>query len=177
MIKFNKQTFVATWAMYNKTPVKVKAMKSSIRFTTILFAAITLSTLMTHLLELRVKINLSKEDYQTVQRIYTGWQWLEIFEIGTILLILMWTIIYRKVKSIYPLLLLACICFIISLAIFFLFTFPANQATHNWTNLPAHWNELRSTWEYSNVVRALLSLIGFSILIATLLKRRKKITQ
>ena len=51
-------------------------MKNFIRFATLLFTAITLSALMAHLLELRVKINLSKEDYQTVQGIYSGWQWL-----------------------------------------------------------------------------------------------------
>ena len=62
-------------------------MKNAIRFTAILFAVITLSALMAHLLELRVKINLSKEDYQIVQGIYSGWQWLGIFEIGAIILL------------------------------------------------------------------------------------------
>ena len=63
-------------------------MKNAIRFTAILFAVITLSALMAHLLELRVKINLSKEDYQIVQGIYSGWQWLGIFEIGAIILLM-----------------------------------------------------------------------------------------
>ena len=49
-------------------------MKNLIRFIAILFTAITLSALMAHLLEIRIKINLLKEDYQTVQGIYSGWQ-------------------------------------------------------------------------------------------------------
>ncbi len=136
-----------------------------------LFTAITLSALMAHLLELRVKINLSKEKYQTVQEIYSGWQWLGIFEIGAILLTLIWVIIDRKAQNIYPLLLVALVCFLVSIVIFFTFTFPANQATNNWTSLAGNWEELRMTWEYSHAIRALLSLTGFSILVVALLKK------
>ena len=146
-------------------------MKNFIRFTAMLFTAITLSALMTHLLELRVKINLSKDHYQTVQAIYSGWQWLGIFEIGAILLTLIWVMIERKAPTIYPLLLSALICFIVSLIIFFTYTFPANQATDNWTNLPDNWDELRKTWEYSHAIRAILSLAGFSILVIALLNK------
>lgn len=135
-----------------------------------LFTAITLSALMAHLLELRVKINLSQDNYQTVQEIYSGWQWLGIFEIGAILLTLIWVIIDRKAQNIYPLLLSALVCFIISIIIFFTHTFPTNQATDNWTNLPDNWEILRKTWEYSHAIRALLSLAGFSILVIVLLK-------
>ena len=146
-------------------------MKNFIRFTTMLFTAITLSALMAHLLELRVKINLSKEDYQNVQQIYSGWQWLGIFEIGVILLTLIWVIIDRKAPTIYPLLLSALVCFIVSIVIFFTYTFPANQATDNWTNLPGNWAELRKTWEYSHAIRAILSLAGFSVLVIALLNK------
>ena len=149
-------------------------MRNFIRFTTMLFTAITLSALMAHLLELRVKINLSKENYQTVQEIYSGWQWLGIFEIGAILLALIWVITDRKVPNIYPLLLSALVCFIISIIIFFTYTFPTNQATESWTNLPDNWDELRKTWEYSHAIRALFSLTGFSILVVALLKKGEK---
>ncbi|HOY17613.1 MAG TPA: DUF1772 domain-containing protein [Haliscomenobacter sp.] len=146
-------------------------MKNFIRFIAMLFTAITLSALMTHLLELRVKINLSKDSYQTVQAIYSGWQWLGIFEIGAILLTLIWVMIDRKASNIYPLLLSALVCFIISIVIFFTYTFPTNQATDNWTNLPGNWDELRKTWEYSHAIRAILSLAGFSILVISLLNK------
>mgnify|MGYP001546022963 CR=1 FL=1 len=114
-------------------------MKNLLRFITILFAVITLSALMTHLFELPAKIKLSKADYQLVQGIYRGWAWLGIAEIGAILLTFAWTIIERKEKHRYPFLLAALICFIISIAIFFAFTFPANGATSNWTQLPVNW--------------------------------------
>jgi len=128
---------------------------------------------MTHLLELRVKINLSREKYQFVQGIYSGWQWLGIFEIGTIVLALIWLIRDRKANNIYRYLLIAFLCFGISLAIFFTFTFPTNQATANWTNLPANWEDLRKTWEYSHAARAVLYLFGFSFLIVSILIKEK----
>lgn len=146
-------------------------MKNLIKFLALFFSVITLSALMAHLLELRVKINLSKDDYQTVQEIYAGWQWLGIFEIGAILLTLIWTIIDRKIKNKYPYLLAALLCFIISITIFFSFTFPANQETLGWTSLPENWYELRTNWEYSHATRAILSLFGFSFLVLTLLKK------
>lgn len=146
-------------------------MKNVIRFTAILFAVITLSALMAHLLELRVKINLSKEHYQVVQGIYSGWQWLGIFEVGAIVLTMTWVIIDRKLKTIFPFLLTALICFTLSFVIFFLFTFPTNQETLSWTSLPNNWDELRKTWEYSHAVRAFLSLFGFSFLVVALLKK------
>lgn len=145
-------------------------MKNSIRFLALLFTAITLSALMAHLLELRIKINLAKDDYQTVQGIYAGWQWLGIFEFGAILLNLIWTIFDRKYKTRFPYLLAALICFILSITIFFVFTFPANQETLGWTSLPANWIDLRNNWEYSHAARAVVALVGFSFLVLALLK-------
>ncbi len=145
-------------------------MKNLITFIAILFTAITLSALMAHLLELRVKINLSKENYQIVQGIYSGWQWLSIFELGAIVLTAIWTIFDRKLKNIFPLLLAALTCFIVSIGVFFIFTFPTNQETSNWTSLPYNWAELRKTWEYSHASRAILSLLGFSLLVMALQK-------
>jgi uncharacterized membrane protein len=147
-------------------------MTNLIRFLTVLFSAITLSALMAHLLEFPVKINLSKEDYQTVQGIYSGWKWMAIFEIGAVVLLGIWLIFGNELKNVLPFLLLALVCFILSFVVFFVFTFPANQETLNWTSLPAHWDEIRHKWEYSHVSRALLSLSGFCFLIVALLKNR-----
>ena len=41
-----------------------------------------------------------------------------------------------------------------NLAIFFVWTFPANQATNNWTVVPKNWNKLRIQWEYSHAAHA-----------------------
>jgi MFS family permease len=149
-------------------------MRNLIRFLAMLFAAISLCAAMAHLLELRVKINLSKENYQVVQGIYSGWQWLGIFEIGAIILTMIWIIIDRKLKYKFSFLITGLICFILSIIVFFVFTFPTNQETLSWTNLPNNWDELRKTWEYSHAIRASLSLFGFSFLVLYLLKRQHR---
>jgi hypothetical protein len=147
-------------------------MKNLFRFITIIFAVITLSSSIAHLLELPGKINLSEENYLVVQSIYQGWSWLGIFEIGAILFTMTWTIVDNR-KKIFPFLLTALLCFIVSIAIFFIFTYPANRATLNWTQLPQDWQILQKNWEYSHATRAILNLIGFSFLIVSLLKDRK----
>ncbi len=129
---------------------------------------------MTHLLELRVKINLSKSNDQIVQTIYTGWQWLGIFEIGAIILTLLWSLMERKKKNIFGYVLSAFICFLISIIIFFLFTFPTNQETVNWTSLPSNWQDLRTEWEYSHATRALLNLIGFMLLMMAMIHNNRR---
>ena len=150
---------------------KIVFMKNVLRFITVIFAVITLGALLAHLFELPRKMLLAKQDYQLVQGIYSGWAWLGIFEIGTILLALLWTISERKKKTVFPYLLTASIIFVVSLAIFFIFTFPANQATTNWTHLSPDWKTLRRNWEYSHGIRAVLNLIGFAFLIVGLMKK------
>ncbi len=144
-------------------------MKNVLRFTTILIVAITLSALMAHLLEIPNKLPLSKNDYLTVQGIYSGWSLLGIFEIGAIVLTAVWAFIERKRKHVLTYLILAFSTFVLSLVVFFLYTLPANQATLNWSELPDNWELQRKNWEYSHAVRAILNLFGFSCLIISLL--------
>jgi len=44
------------------------------------------------------------------------------------------------------------------------FIFPVNQATENWTMLPDNWQALRSQWEYSHGVRAILYVLAVGVL-------------
>jgi hypothetical protein len=47
-----------------------------------------------------------------------------------------------------------------TLAIFFAWTYPANQATADWTAIPADWAELRRQWEYSHATNAILTFLA-----------------
>jgi hypothetical protein len=149
-------------------------MKNLIRFLTVVFAMITLSALLAHLFALSGKINLSREDYQTVQGIYRGWALIGIVETGAILLTFIWMVMDRGKKRAFPFLLTALICFVISYIVFFVFTFPANNATANWTTLLENWQILRHQWEYSHACRAILNFIGFCALILVLVDDRIK---
>jgi len=56
-------------------------------------------------------------------------------------------------------------------AIFWTFTYPANVATANWTEQPANWESLRTQWEYSHAVGALLTLAALLSLAGVALAR------
>jgi membrane associated rhomboid family serine protease len=48
-----------------------------------------------------------------------------------------------------------------SLAVFFIWIFPANQATGNWTTIPDNWEVLRRHWEYAHAASALIVFAAF----------------
>lgn len=145
-------------------------MKNIIGFSALFCSIIALSALVAHLLALPAKMRLSAQDYLTVQGIYRGWAWLGVFELAAIVLTLVWTIREYHHSGNFAFLFTAGSCLIVSIAIFFLFTFPANSATHNWIKLPLNWLDLRKQWEYSHAIRALLNLASVSLLLAMLLK-------
>jgi hypothetical protein len=59
-----------------------------------------------------------------------------------------------------------------TLAIFFTWTYPANQATNNWTVVPANWQELRTQWEYAHAANAVLTFLTLcSVTLSALLTR------
>lgn len=142
-------------------------------FLSILFTAITMSAGLAHLFELPNKIHLPRQEYLTVQQIYRGWALIGIATVSALLSTIILTVLVRTQSWIFYLTLTAVICFAVSLLIFFLYTYPANQATSNWTHLPANWQQLRQQWEYSHAVNAGLYFIAFiSLVISTLIKRQ-----
>lgn len=55
--------------------------------------------------------------------------------------------------------LIALCCLVAAQAVFWIWTYPADQATGNWTVQPENWEILRRNWEYSHC-RGGLSSIG-----------------
>ena len=147
-------------------------MKNVIRFSAVLFSAVALSVLLGQLFEWPVKINMSKDEYKVAQVIYYDLTWVYFFEIIAFLLTITLLILERKKKRTFILLLVALIAFVISIAIFFIFTLPSEIATTQWSIFPDNWESLRDAWEYSNVWRAIINLTGFSFLVLALLKNR-----
>jgi hypothetical protein len=126
---------------------------------------------MAHLLELPHKIHLSREEYLIVQQIYRGWSLLGIVVVGALLSTLVLTILVRNQRPAVTLTLAGLLCMVAAQAVFWIFTYPANQATNNWTQLPANWLDLRRQWEYSHATGAGLNLIALSTLILSVLVR------
>ena len=141
----------------------------TMRFLALLFTALALAPALAHLLELPNKIDLSREDYLTVQQIYRGWALLGFVVVGALLSNLVLTIVVRTKPRAFVLTLIAFLCILGTQVVFWTYTYPANQETGNWTMLPANWLELRRQWEYSHAASAALNLLALISLILSVL--------
>jgi len=140
-------------------------------FTAILATLVSSAPDLAHLFELPHKLALSRDQYFTVQQIYGGW---ELFGIAILvqavsLSMLAWRstrehYIFRPVMA-------ALILMMLAQTLFWLFTFPANSLTENWTTIPADWDMLRHQWEYSHAMGAICQLLALCCLVGALFSR------
>jgi hypothetical protein len=130
------------------------------------FAAVVLTALAlvpggAHAFALLNKINLGAEQYFIVQSIYRGWALFGIILLGALLAnIVLALMLLRRGGAAFLLASLAFCCIALTLAIFFVWTYPANQATGNWTSIPDDWKQLRVQWEYSHAVNAVITFVA-----------------
>lgn len=144
-----------------------------LQFAALLFTAIAMAGGWAHLLELPNKIALSRDEYLTVQQLYRGWALLGIAVVGALVSTAALTVLQRGTGRPFFLALTAALCIALSLVIFFSVTFPANQATQNWTVLPEGWEALRRQWEYSHAAGALLYFVAMAAHALSIITERR----
>ncbi|HVW62103.1 MAG TPA: hypothetical protein VHC48_18765 [Puia sp.] len=142
-------------------------MSKGLSFAALLFSALVLVPGMAHLLEMPHKMQLTQESYGTVQYIYGGWAILGVFQIAAIVFSLL--LYFRGGRP--PLALVAAALLACTLGIFFIWTYPVNRVTQNWSLVPENWETLRIRWEYSHAAGALLELIAYILLLFAVLWR------
>jgi hypothetical protein len=80
----------------------------------------------------------------------------------------------RRQRAPFWLALLAFLLVAATLVIFFTWTYPANQATSNWTAVPENWRELRRQWEYAHAANAVLTFLAlWAVTLAALMTRHR----
>jgi hypothetical protein len=136
-----------------------------LRFLSLLFVALSLAPAMAHLLELPHKIHLPAAEYLTVQQIYAGWALLGIVILGALLSTLGLLIVERLHGERIGPTFLALLCIIAAQIVFWVYTYPVNVETQNWTMLPDNWMALRAQWEYSHAAGAGLNLLALIALL------------
>ena len=134
------------------------------QFLAIVLTALALVPAGAHLFELPNKIGLVQEEYFVVQNIYRGWALFGIVLFGALAANLVLAVLLRRQRAPFRLALLAFLLVAATLAIFFTWTYPANQATQNWTVVPANWQELRTRWEYAHATNAVLTFMALCAL-------------
>ena len=144
----------------------------AVQFLAVVLTALALVPAGAHLFELSNKIGLPQDQYFTVQQIYRGWALFGFALCGAIAANLALAVMLRQQRAPFLLALAAFAAMAGVLAIFFTWTFPANQATSDWTVIPADWQELRVRWEYSHAVNAILTFAALcSVTLSVLLAR------
>jgi hypothetical protein len=164
----------AAWEISGRCLINYHGMWLNIvRFISILSTAITFGAGLAHLLALSNKMKLSNSDYLTVQQIYRGWALLGIAVVLSLLSTFILTVMAYNQKQAFFLPAIALVCITATLLIFWIFIYPVNQQTNNWTVLPDNWLALRNRWEFSHAVDALLNLIALGLLILYVLPKNK----
>jgi hypothetical protein len=142
-------------------------------FLAIILTALALVPAGAHLFALPNKIALPQDSYFIAQGIYRGWALLGIVLIAAMLVNLACAVMLRDRANAFLLSLGAFLCLAVNLVIFFLVTFPANQATKNWTVVPADWAALRMQWEYSHAVNAVLTFVALCLATGSVYAQRE----
>ncbi len=128
----------------------------------VVITAIALIPSAAHLFELPGKIDLGRDDYFVVQGIYAGWAF---FAVPIFLAILANALLciaeWRQRDARAALAGLSALLIAIGLGIFFVWVFPGNVATENWTQPTDDWEHLRTNWEYGHAADALLVFAAF----------------
>jgi hypothetical protein len=114
-----------------------------------------------HLFELPAKMKLSENEYFSVQSIYAGWAWFSVAIFAAIAANawLFWTMRESDPTAAHAAG-ASAVLIALTLVIFFIWVFPGNQATNNWTTVTADWESLRRNWEYGHAVNAVISFVA-----------------
>jgi hypothetical protein len=131
----------------------------------LLFVALALIPAGAHLFELPNKLGLLDADYLRVQQIYRGWWMFAFAVIPALIFTLLHALALRARLERFIPALGAFVCMLGTQAIFWIWTYPANRATLDWTQMPAHFAALRAQWEYSHAAAACLALAAFVLLV------------
>jgi hypothetical protein len=142
-----------------------------VQFLAIMFTAVALVPGGAHLAALPNKMTMAQPAYYIAQQIYAGWSLFGIVLFGALGMNLALTIMLRRLGRLYGYALAAFLSIAANLAIFFIWTFPANQTNNNWTVVPENWNELRIQWEYSHAVNAIVMFVALACVVVSVLRQ------
>jgi hypothetical protein len=137
-----------------------------IRFPAIILTALALVPSGAHLLEMPNKMRLAPEAYFAAQQLYAGWWMTGLLHMAALVIVAILAVTLRHDRGRFVAALLAAALLVAFFAIFFTWTFPANQATGNWTRIPDDWERLRRAWEISHAANAVVLFLALCAVVA-----------
>jgi hypothetical protein len=140
-------------------------------FVALLSTALALGAALAHALELPNKISLSEHEYFIVQKAYRGWDRLAFLLLVELCSMSAVAVQWRHEPRILWPTVIAIACLLCAQAAFWIYTYPANTATHNWTTVVPDWQARRRQWEYSHAVGAVFQVLAMNALTIAALSR------
>jgi hypothetical protein len=146
---------------------------AAVRFLAIVLTAVALIPSGAHLLEMPNKMNLPAERYFVVQQIYAGWALWGVMQVAALAAVAALAINVRHEPRRLRFAVLGVASIVVFFVVFFTWTWPANQATVNWTQMRPDWEHLRRSWEVSHAVNAVILLLGFGAVVCAAMEPRR----
>ena len=142
-----------------------------VQFLAIILTALALVPSGAHVAALPNKIAMAQAAYFVAQQIYAGWALFGVVLFGAMVANLAHAIMLRKLGRSLGYALASFLLIAANLAIFFVWTFPTNQATNNWTVVPKNWSALRIQWEYSHAANAVVTFAALVCVVIAVLRQ------
>lgn len=151
-------------------------MLKPFQFLALVFTALALVPAGAHLFAVLNKFDLAREPYFVAQSIYRGWSWFGVVWLGALSATLALVLTLRGQGAPFAFSTIALLCLVAMIVVFFVWTFPANLATDNWTTVPSNWETLRSQWELSHAVSAVIAFAAFCSITLSVLTTPRTLT-
>jgi hypothetical protein len=142
-----------------------------VRFLAIVLTGVALIPSGAHLLEMPNKMNLPADRYFVVQQIYAGWALWGVVQLAALGAVVALAVDARRDPRRFRLAVLGVAAILVFFAVIFTWTWPANQATLNWTRTHPDWEQLRRSWEVSHALNAVILLLGFGAVVSAAMDR------
>lgn len=128
------------------------------QFLAVIFTALALLPGGAHVMSLPAKIVMPEDPYFIAQQVYRGWALTGVVIFLAIFANFAAAFLAHGTRR--RLFMAAGLLIAATLAIFFIWTYPTNQVTGNWTSAPENWEQLRIEWEYSHAVNAAITFLA-----------------
>jgi cytochrome bd-type quinol oxidase subunit 2 len=150
-------------------------LAKTLRFVSLLCAAVALGLTLTHDLEIAGKHSLDGAEWLHVQHTFYGGFAIVggIAEVLGLISTCVLLVLLRGQQPSFILTLLAALSFLGMLALFAFGNNPLNQQIATWTpeTLPANWQQVRDAWDRFHVISSVLAALAFTVLLVDLLRQ------
>jgi hypothetical protein len=143
------------------------------RFITLMLTALNMAMAFSHLLQMGPRLSYDGPMWRSTQNMYINYgppigSTIEMGAFGSTLLLSI--LVFRRGAT-ARWTWLGMICFAIAQVLYWFLVQPVNNQMITWPldSVPPGWESLRSQWEYTHAVRAILMILGFASLVRSVL--------